>query len=368
MLGLALPANAGPATGDITVTATDASNGKRIADICAFAGQAAGCSGGSGSVRLTGLPAGPVEVRVSSPEGRFFVGRRTVTVVGGRTVRARLALKPAASIATVVRDAVTDRGVEEACVSPIRRPGGMITPSRGICSDEEGVLHIGPLQAGDYTLFVSPPEDVGDYGAQWVGRAGGTGNQAEAMVIHATIGRVTTIPSIRLDPAGAVSGRLTVRPGGPAATHGWVGITAFEPTLGRAFGVEADADGRYTLGGLGPYRWPLYLEAAGKPSQWSGTAPNRTKATPVQVGLGTTTRFDAVLVDGATVTGRTTATGAIVAREVGTGDVVGTAVATNGRYTMRVLGRQTVRIDFGNGHLTGPVDIPRTGMKTVNEP
>ena len=277
VLGLALPAHADPAdTGDIKVTATDASNGKRIADICAFAGQAAGCSGGTGSVLLTGLPAGAVQVGVSSPEGRFFFGRRTVTVVGGKTVRATLALRPAASIATVVRDAVTGRGVEGACVSPIRRPGGMITPSRGICSDEDGILHIGPLDAGDYTVFVSPPEDIGDYGAQWVGPAGGTGDQAEAAVIHGVTGRVTRIPDIRLDPAGSISGRLTVQRGGQAAAHGWVGITAFEPTLGRAFGAEADADGRYTLGGLGPYRWPLYRRPAVAPTrkrQWPNFAP-----------------------------------------------------------------------------------------------
>ena len=94
-------------------------------------------------------------------------------------------------------------------------------------------------------------------------------------------GSASASPSRSVTPsasasAGSISGRLTVQRGGQAAAHGWVGITAFEPTLGRAFGAEADADGRYTLGGLGPYQWPLYRRPAVAPTrkrQWPNFAP-----------------------------------------------------------------------------------------------
>jgi hypothetical protein len=352
----------------VRVTATDAHSGRHIADFCASVDTASAvCSNGAGFVVVTGVIVGAETVFVSTPDGRFNDGEKKVTVVADRTVNVNVPLRPAASISTVVRDAATGKPVEGACVSPVQPPNLMLPDFVSYCSDAQGRMRIGPLEAGDYALFIVPPQGSA-YGKQWVGKYGGTGDPTDARVIHATVGRVATIPDVRLDRAGSITGRVTNRADGKPVTSGTVGLSAFHPGIGPVQAVVIDGDGRYTIDGLGPYAWPLLFAVDGKPAQWSGAAPNRSTAKLVKVRAGKTTTFDQALVDGTTVTGTSTTTDFIIAGDVRTGDIVGAADTENGHYTMEVLGPQVVRISFGEGKLTGRVTIPPSGTITVNQP
>jgi hypothetical protein len=60
------------------------------------------------------------------------------------------------------------------------------------------------LRPGAYNAFVSVQDDV--HGMQWVGLVKGTGAQATARLILLSDGATVTIPGIKLDKAGTVTG------------------------------------------------------------------------------------------------------------------------------------------------------------------
>ena len=352
-------------TGDVRVTARDARTGAPIADFCAGAESASGCSGGAGEVRLTGVVAGPTTVFAYTEDGRYFGGDTTVTVEGNGSVDAVVTLRPAALIQTVVRDAVTGQPVEGVCVHPVLLPSVQIGESFQFCSDASGTVRIGTLESGSYKLFARPPADSG-YGMQWVGPHGGTGELVEARTTRAVAGTVTQIPDIRLDRAGTIAGRLTAAAGGASPTFAIVSLTSYHPGIGPSLFAPVDEQGRYEFPGLGPYSWPLLFSASGKPDQWSGNKPNRLAAQKVRVRAGATTRYDITLLDGATVTGRANDNGDFVlATNVVTGDIMGAASIENGRYTMEVLGVQVVQMT-GGGPKTPIVVVPRSGTRTAD--
>jgi hypothetical protein len=288
-------------------------------------------------------------------------------VVAGRTVDARISLRPAAAIWTTARDAVTGQPVQGACVTLARQPGDQLPDSRYACSDTQGRVRIGPLESGDYKLFVTEPQDSG-YGRQWVGRNGGTGDPREARVVHAVAGRVASLPDIRLDKGGSITGRVTAKGHGKPVTSGQVSLTAWHPGVGPVQSVEIDAQGRYVVDHLGPYAWPLLFTTTDQPSQWSGGTANRFRAKKIKVAAGKATTYNVALLDGATVTGTTTTHDYILATNIETGDIVGSSWVDNGRYSMRVLGPQWVYLRFDRDKRVGPIFVPQRGTKQVNLP
>ena len=133
------------------------------------------------------------------------------------------------------------------------------------------------------------------------------------------------------------------------------GVFGFLIPTGPGAGEPAgtlDSSGHFTLGGLGPYQWPLFFVAQGQPDQWSGGVGNRNKATNlVTVVADSTVTVNQSLSAGSTVTGvvRTSAgalvtAGRISAVNAATGDEIGgVELAADGSYRLQLIGNETVK-------------------------
>lgn len=346
------------ATGTVTVTATDAATGAAIARFCAFADGEQVCSKGTGVAVLTNVRAGDETVFIDPNSDKYMLANAdhvSVSVIAGQNVDATLAFQPAAVIRTTIVDAATGAPVANACVLPFV-PGFSVWPDfSGYCSDSKGKVSIGPLFTNSYTLFVSPPRES-TYGAQWVGRSGGTGQERDARVIDATVGQTTKVPPIELDQAGTVTGQVTSAADGTPIANALVGPNPFTPGSGaQGQDVGTDASGHYTISNLGPYQWPIFTMANGFASTWTGGVGNRYQAQTVQVTAGASVANDVAMSSGAPLRGKALKAdgtpiaegGYVVAYNAKTGDVMAFAFANpDGTFSMPILPGQHVRIAY----------------------
>jgi hypothetical protein len=174
--------------------------------------------------------------------------------------------------------------------------------------------------------------------------------------MDAKAGAATTAPTIYLDGAGSISGKVTDAATGAPVEWVCVGPLAVDPVwahLGECPGGITTADGSYTIPNLGPYDWPVNFASGTYASQWSGGAAIRTKAKPVKVAVGKTAKADAKLSKGTTVKGRILdaagkpASGYVVVVSAVTGEPVGPwADGPDGSYEVLVLPQQPVRIKY----------------------
>src|SRR5690606_34625219 len=180
------------------------------------------------------------------------------------------------------------------------------------------------IDRGGTYQFLAWPRDAEGYGAQWVGHHGGTGFQLAAARVTVAEGGVASAPVVRMDPAGTITGTVTL-PDGTPATSGSVRIGNDPFNVGGGLGgVPIDEQGHYTIDGLGPYEWPLLFEVFGHAAQWSGGSPDRHPADRVAVVAGATTTYDQQLDQGTEVTVSIDLGDAfLVARNARTGDRVG---------------------------------------------
>ena len=378
-------------TGTLVITAVDKVTG---APVPQFYSEAVGESGGrsgnteTGSLTLTNVLPGDYSV-VVYPDDLHFSTNTTSTVVADRTTEVELRLDPAAALETTLVDAATNAPVADACIQPVAELDvlGLYLHN---CSGPDGRVRAGRLTGGSYRIFAKPADGV--HGAQWVGANRGTGSRYLATVVEATPGQVTAVPPIRLDLAGSIAGTVT-----DAATGRPVpSMCAFPHATGTGAGPEpgphcSDAQGHYTIGGLGPYHWPVefvgdYTNEA-YAWQWSGGRPNQLVAQPTRVRVGWTSTVDARLAAGATVRGRvltadgTPATGHVEVVNALTGDPATVHAFTdeNGYYELRSLAGQFVRIRFTTAypdertfwyrdasgfHTATPVWVPSGGATT----
>lgn len=265
--------------------------------------------------------------------------------------------RPAATgeVRAVVRDAATGAPVR-ACLRLVPADRDPLTVvglgeeqqgRHAACTGADGGQAIaGDVTPGRYHLLARP-YDSDRYGAQWVGPHGGTGQRERAAIVRVRPGRVVTAPPVRLDPPGAVTGRLTRAADGTPVSGGAVLVLPEipHPKYGSQ-GAITDDDGRYTVTGLGPYRWPLYFTGHGLASQWSGATADRLRARPVRVRAGATATADAALTTGTMLSGTITIAempfySQVVAFHAETGDVVGVADAAED-YRLRLLPGQRV--------------------------
>jgi hypothetical protein len=336
--------------GTITVTATDSVTHQPIANFCAGADGQSSCGNGSGTVTITNVRQGNQSLYVYTDDAHYFgVNGQAVAVTGGQDTSVAVSLRPGATINTVITDAATGAPVPNACVSALGGSRTMIPDFAPYCSDEQGNVHIGPLEADAYRLYVSPPEP---YGLQFVGPAGGVGSPEKARRTSVTVGATVTVPAIRLDHAGTVTGTVTDGSGHPLS-NAFVTSSAFEPGPGPAGAAAVtDSNGHYTLTRLGPYQWPLLFIANNLPQQWSGGVPDRTKASTVRVVRDGTSTYNEKMVTGITVSGNVSAGGApagagrVIAYNTATGEVIGVAEVDQGTYRLPVLGSQTIRLRY----------------------
>jgi hypothetical protein len=343
-------------TGSIAVTAKDAATGKSIADFCAGSDGQEGCSNGTGQVVLTGVKAGAESVYAYTDDGRYFYpDDQTATVVADQTASVTFTMTPAAVIDTVVTDAATGAPVADVCVVPYAGTKFTASDGFGYCSDSQGVVHIGPLAPGSYRLYAGAGRTGSRYGDQWVGPDGGVGTMTAAAVVKAKTGQPAEAPPVRLDHPGTITGVVTDATGHPVV-GALVANSASEPGSGSTYRADVtDATGHYTVTGLGPYSWPLFVNPeTTEPWQWTGGVANYTRASTVAVSADATVTKDISLVLGVKLTGTVRradgtvdTSGRVVAYNVGRGDPVGVAeLNSDGTYSLPLIGSQNVKLRF----------------------
>jgi hypothetical protein len=343
------------AGGSIQVRAKDARTGKAIPDICVQWMDTSVCAEAGGVATIDGVPPGQQFVNINVSDGRYFNEGAEVTVVSGETVEVVVRLHRAASLVTQIRDRASGAPVENACVSLVNpdTPRGLGN-ERSFCSDDTGKVVVGPTDAGSFKLFVRPTDGV--HGMQWVGVGGGTGRFEEARVVRLKTGKPVALPAIEVDQAGSVAGVVTSASTGEPLPFGLVTLASFSPGVGPGFSADTNEEGRYVFDGLGPYEWPLLFSRFEYASQWTGGTADRRLATPIAVTAGQETAYDVAMTTGTTYTGTVLTTagapikgGFVIAHNVATREITGSAWIDNGQYTLRLLGPQDVRIEVQGG-------------------
>ncbi|NUT23561.1 MAG: hypothetical protein HOV77_30705 [Hamadaea sp.] len=256
-------------TGSIKLTVKDSISGAVVNSFYANVGPVNG-EATTGSLILDDVAAGSRTLEVSA-DG--YVYKETpVTVVAGQETAITVTLVPTAKIKVKVVDGVTGAGLQGFIVL-LLRPGHFVMPDGiGERTAADGSLTVDVQQGGQYHLFVFPKSGSG-YGAQWVGRAGGTGTEPTAQTFTLSNGTTLAGPTIKMDKAGVITGKVTSTTGKPIK-NGTVTMAPQSYHSGGGLGaVEVAADGTYKMDFLGPYTWPLLFTAGDHAFQWSdGTA------------------------------------------------------------------------------------------------
>ena len=345
--------------GSVTIRATDAGTGAALQEFCVFIPGVFDSLCTTNGVVHTSLLAGRYEISITLEAPGYLFARKVVTVASGDDLAVTLPIPREARITSTIRDAATGAPVANACLEPVEPLKPSSLGGRSFyCSDETGRVTVGDLGAGTYNLFVWACDGV--HGHQWVGPDGGTGAQAKGRLVTVKAGQTLTVPPIRLDGAGTITGVVTSAVTGEAP-EGMVGLSSFS---GGAGGTEAQVtigpDGRYTISGLGPYSWPLLFATFGHAYQWSGGTPNRFLASGVRVRAGATTTYNQTVRRGSTLSARVVGPGGapidfgrITLQNALTGDLMGEAdCEATTRCDRPALGPQSVKL-FYNVRVNG---------------
>ncbi|MFI6822870.1 carboxypeptidase regulatory-like domain-containing protein [Micromonospora sp. NPDC050187] len=350
-------------TGSVEISAVDSVTGAPIANFCTHNG----CSNGTGKVTVTGLPEGRHDLYLYTNTGQYFPrDLLDVRVRAGQTTRLSPKMRPGAVITTTVVDAQTGAALRDVCLAAFLPKRAALLDGYGNCSDRLGRINVGPLATGTYKLFADPINDT--YGRQWVGTAGGTGDERHAATVGATAGTVVTGPQVRMDRAGTVSGVVTDTATGAPLRDVSVSVLTGHPGAGVK-DTTTDEDGRYTLTKLGPYAWPVVFGSRPYGYQWSGNAVSRFTATPVTVTTGGTATHDMAMRAASRATGAVTTPdgtpftgGYVIARSADTGDVAASGWVENGRFDVPVPGQQrvyfTYELTLGEDFHSGTYKLP----------
>ncbi|MEU8179691.1 carboxypeptidase regulatory-like domain-containing protein [Micromonospora sp. NPDC049047] len=260
-------------------------------------------------------------------------------------------------VRTVVRDAATGAPVPRACAALVPVDAAALTAVTigedqvgrgGGCSDEQGVLLSSEVAPGAYRLLVRP-YDATVHGWQWVGRHGGTGERERAQVVQVRSGAMTDAPNVRLDPAGTVVGVVTDAATGAPVPRARVMVVPYVPDPKYDdHGPMTDENGRYTITGLGPYRWPVQFAAAGFATVWSGGVGSRAQARTVRVRPQQSATLNQALPAGTPLTGTVRVDelltyAQVIAFDAATGDLAGVADVGDA-YLLRLLPGQRVKL------------------------
>jgi protocatechuate 3,4-dioxygenase beta subunit len=293
------------APGTVTLTVHDSVTGAPVS-WCGEILAAFACSDSSGTATLPPLLPGKQHIFAFPSDGTHLPVETDVTVVSGQNTTLDLASDPGATITTTVRDSKTGAPLANICPYTVRAssPSGA-TAGFGSCTDSTGKVTFTGLAPGSYNVFSYANDGV--HGHQWVGPNGGTGIKEKASVFTLTVGQTLTIPDIKMDKAGILTGVIRDRATGagiPGAIASWG--TSPSGLGGSSADVAADANGRYTFTNLGPYNWPIFYHALGYASEWSGNTGNRLQSNPVTVKAGKTRTHNETLTQGISITGLVT--------------------------------------------------------------
>lgn len=369
-------------TGAIRVTAIDAHTNAPIQSFWAEAGDRT-VHTTNGSLVLPDLAVGTYTLKGGSDEHFLAGDPPKVTVTAGQEVAVQLKLQPYGRITTTITDRLTGAPVAGVCAFAQKVWRFDVELGCDGLSDSTGAVTLRVREPGTYTVFVRPQEGS-PYGAQWVGPTGGTGTQSRASRVAVTTGGSASLPPVKLDPRGTITGTVTGADGEPPR-NGAVGIVAPGVVSGGDWYHSPVAeDGSYVIDWLGPYQWPLFFTAEDHPYQWSGGVGNRLAARRVPVRAGETTSFDYRMKTGAKlrVTAQgTTGTARVVVRNAVTGDAagVGAGADLSAGVLIPVIGAQRVKVEITTGERTRwyggtdfasatPVWIPTSGTVQITFP
>ncbi|MFI5912453.1 carboxypeptidase regulatory-like domain-containing protein [Dactylosporangium sp. NPDC051541] len=286
--------------GKIRVVAHDATTGAALSGFCAsytILTWVGGCTDGT-EVVLNDVFVGAYNLEVQIDDRRHFsVPSVPVTVAAGQTAGIDVGLRLGAAVnATMVKR--SGGAATDGCVQAARVGGAFSSSPYGYCSDWQanpvtGKALLGPLEPGTYQVFAQPRDPA--LGLQWVGAAGGTGDRDAAAQFTVAAGDVLNLPVVRFDPGGTIQGKVTDVAGGAPLPYSCVWVAALPSTFNGSGDCPAftDADGVYTIKGVGPYQWPVEYARGDREWRWSGNTVDRQYATKVQVTAGQTVRADA---------------------------------------------------------------------------
>jgi hypothetical protein len=335
------------APGSLTVTAVDARTRAPVRSFCVTAQSPLvfryDCTE-NGSVTFAAVGAGSYEVFIDADDFHLDQQFNDVRVTSGGATTQVARLAPAGTVTVSTTDAASGDLIGYGCgfLVPVDRPTEPNESSSECDNAGDSRFTVRKVRPGRYALFASTHD--GPYGAQWVGPRGGVGSLAAARVLTVSAGATTAV-TVRYDGAGSVAGTVTARSGGRPVEDAEVGVgavgAAYPPLL-----MPTDADGRYVLDKLGPYRWTLYTSHREYASQWSGGGNNRLTAAPVPVTVDQTTTFDVALRAGTALTGalrlpdgRVPEYGAVAVVDADTHDQIAFVnTGPDGRYTVRYTG------------------------------
>ncbi|WP_155369368.1 MSCRAMM family protein [Catellatospora vulcania] len=330
-------------SGSLKVTAKNAITGAAVGSFSVDVGVRSE-STDNGVVTISDLRAGDYVVR---PWANGYAATDVpVTITAGEQATVVLTLTPQAKLVTKVVDKATGLPLAGVCVFTIL-PAHPVLPDgcEPTAADGKVTLNVDP---GKVQLFAFPSNAPG-YGAQWLGANGGTGLQGQARDFTLTAGQTLTAPTIKMDKAGTITGKVTTKTGG--IQYGSVRVLDEGFNVGGGLGsVDVDTDGRYTIDFLGPYQWPLLFKALDHAPQWSGGTGNRFISERITVTAGQTTTYDYKMTRGNLITVKVPGqlgTGFVLVENASAGDVSGagwTEQSFADGATFRVLGPQTVKI------------------------
>lgn len=362
--------------GAIAISASDAVTGQPVGHLCALAqGRTTApeiCISDPGVLTVPDLGAGDYLLTVRSTDGLHRrVQLSGVHVQLTQTTTVPISLTPTGAISATVTDSATGTPIGGACVAALRP--GFNGPGPDSCpnlSDADGKVLVGELAAGTYNLFVGPRDSI--HGLQWVGFHGGTGDQSAAVPIQVVPGDLSSAPTVRLDPAGSITG-IILDPDGQPLAFGNATASVLPTGLPNdlfAGTINTDDQGRYTLDGLGPYRWPVQYLTGWDGTlawQWSGDAGNRYEAHRVSVTAGQTATADFQLAAGGTLTGQIlnpdgslyTDPVDIWAYNAVTGDLTAPmTTAMFGTFTINALTTQDIKLQYSVEAFPNPIPGP----------
>jgi protocatechuate 3,4-dioxygenase beta subunit len=378
----------------LTVKAVDEATGAPVTDFCvdveAGSGYTQGCASG-GTAIVTDLAPGRASVAVVPGEETYFLrdDDNPVTLVAGESASVTVPLAKGGKVSFSAVDGVDGKAVTRTCFALLTPGRGGLPDGYGDCTNAQGRSTSRTIAPGTYQLFAIAP---GTYGHQWVGPAGGTGDQRAAARIVVKADGTVAAPAARLDKAGSISGVVTGTDGAPIEDAD-VSFTAWGFGSGSIHSVTTNSRGRYTIGKLGPYAWPLSFTANAHPRQWSGNVGNRFKAVHIPVAAGATATYDMALTSTSTLSGKVVVPAGLPATgwrltlvNVVTGDQMAEldsyAQQPGGKFSVRVAGPQQVKIhwsarnedgldaDGWHDHATDQasakrVGVPASGTKRV---
>ncbi len=373
----ALPAGAAPpvGTGSISGRVVD-SGGTPIQNICvSIAGYPSATTDSSGLYSLTGLPTGAYDLQYSdcNPNptylGQWYLGRTDPGSADAVNVvePADTPLGEVTMVAGVsVQGRVTDTGggpLQGICVEAAvpNGSGNWDWVGGSVQTQSNGTYSLGGLPAADLRVHFRDCAS-GTYIEQWWNAQGDFANSTPIVLAS---GELRQGIDAQLSTGTAVSGRVTDGLGNPIAN---VGVSVNPTDNGSSAFAQTDPAGVYTTNALPPGTYTVQFQ--GTPSfagQFWNDKLSRNDADVLTITGAdgpVVGNIDAVLVPGATISGRVTDDGGNPIANICVYGVIDTSdgfdgigwanTAVDGTYTMSGVPPTTVKLVFQDCNTVGP--------------